>query len=50
MVKLLEDRYFSKALPENRTFDKYKQDIALVHIYFESPNVVEYKKEQTMTM
>ena len=50
IVKLLEDRYFSMALPENRTFDKYKQDIALVHIYFESPNVVEYKKEQTMTM
>ena len=49
IVNLLEDKYFSMALPENRTFDKYEKDIALVHIYFESPNVVEYKKQQTMT-
>ena len=43
------DNVFKKALPENRTYDMYKEDVALVHIYFESPTIVVYKKQRTMT-
>ena len=33
----------------NQAYDMYEKDIAVVHVYFESPTVIEFQKQQTMT-
>ena len=46
---LKADRVFKKVYPENRKYDMYEKDIAIVHVYFESPTIVEFQKLRTMT-
>ena len=46
---LKADRVFKKVYPENRKYDMYEKDIAVVHVYFESPTIVEFQKLRTMT-
>ena len=43
------DRVFKKVYPEDREYDMYEKDIAVVHVYFESPTIVEFQKLRTMT-
>lgn len=43
------DLIFPNALGR-KSYDLYKEDVAVVNIYFESPSIVEYSEQRTMTM
>lgn len=45
-----KDSIFKKYLTGNQNeYDVYEKDIALVHIYFDSPSIIEYQRQVTMT-
>ena len=44
-----DDRIYGAFLKKDQAYDMYEKDIAVVHVYFESPTVIEFQKQQTMT-
>ena len=44
-----DDRIYGAFLKKDQAYDIYEKDIAVVHVYFESPTVIEFQKQQTMT-
>ena len=47
--RLATDSIYGAFLKKDQTYDMYEKDIAVVHVYFESPTVIEFQKQQTMT-
>ena len=47
--RLTNDSIYGAFLKKDQAYDMYEKDIAVVHVYFESPTVIEFQKQQTMT-